>query len=161
MTDEQNGICCYCCQCLNDFYHIEHIQPKHDYPKLTFDYHNLLISCGGQGNKNHCGDKKGTDKLPITPLMIECDNDLQLNLVGELVTHNSDMQQSIAILNLNDRTLCNIRKRKIDEFLSMSLAQGDEVPLTIDKELLNYMLEDYKGTPTYYWYQYLINKISE
>ncbi|MDD3856056.1 retron system putative HNH endonuclease [Sulfurimonas sp.] len=68
LKNEQNYLCGYCESKLtldDKELHLEHIKPKHlDYDNLTFDYSNLLVSCGGtchtEGKKPlTCGHKKG------------------------------------------------------------------------------------------------------
>ena len=65
LENEQNYLCGYCeAKITLDNSHVEHIKPKSlDYDNLTFDYHNLLVSCNGicfsQSNKPiTCGHKK-------------------------------------------------------------------------------------------------------
>lgn len=51
LEQEQNYLCCYCEKNIKGAdAHIEHIRPKGDYPELTFEYSNLLVSCQG----THC-----------------------------------------------------------------------------------------------------------
>ncbi len=64
---EQNYLCCYCeAKVTLDDSHIEHIKPKDMHEDtLTFDYHNLAVSCDGicysSDNKPiTCGHKKGS-----------------------------------------------------------------------------------------------------
>ncbi len=64
LRNEQNGLCCYCCQKLDkdkdeskkrkdedglDFEPIEHFDDKNKHPCKTFNYDNLLLAC--RGNK--------------------------------------------------------------------------------------------------------------
>lgn len=64
LRNEQNGLCCYCCQKLDkdrdesiqknveeklDFEPIEHFDDKNTHPCKTFNYDNLLLAC--RGNK--------------------------------------------------------------------------------------------------------------
>ena len=54
---EQSGLCCYCGEELvykgSDSHQtvLEHFKPKSKYPDLTFKYDNILLSCGGGGDK--------------------------------------------------------------------------------------------------------------
>jgi len=49
LENEQNYLCGYCeAKVTLDNSHVEHIKPKSiDHDNLTFDYHNLLVSCNG------------------------------------------------------------------------------------------------------------------
>ncbi len=55
---EQGFKCAYCESAItsdNTKSHIDHFKRKHYFPKLTFDYNNLLVSCN---NYNHCASVK-------------------------------------------------------------------------------------------------------
>jgi len=54
---------------LNDFY-------EHLYPEKALDFYNMLCSCQNKlkkGEPRHCGNLKGDDELPISPLDEDCE----------------------------------------------------------------------------------------
>lgn len=159
LLQEQNGICCYCCKTLSEGqYHIEHLKSRDNYAQLTFVYDNLLASCNG--NAKHCGHKKGNTELPVTPLMDECD-EIQLNLAGELQTKHTLAKQSIDILNLNDRQLCQNRKNKVDMIKFAFDPSQSHTPIAImDKDTLDLILQNMEQTPEYYELKYIIDKLT-
>lgn len=60
LRPEQDNKCCYCKRTLGTDIKdvdIEHIIPKSEYPKFTFEPNNLALSCPG------CNTKKGDDKV--------------------------------------------------------------------------------------------------
>ena len=132
LSQEQNGLCCYCCQIIDDkTTHIEHLQCRQDYPQKCFDYENLLLSCS---TRKQCDNAKGSQALPLTPLMSECDSEIKLNLVGELESESERGKQAIAILNLNSRKACQHRK---DLFTMMSEVFGYDLPYKPPIEIKN------------------------
>src|SRR5208283_227039 len=54
-----HGKCAYCESFIRnvDYGHIEHFRPKSIYPKLTFEWTNLLLACGICNGAEHKGDK--------------------------------------------------------------------------------------------------------
>ena len=123
LYDEQHGVCCYCCKTLgNEKTTIEHLKSRNDYPHKCFDYNNLLLSCR---TAKQCDNAKGSQELPLTPLMDECENEINLNLAGELESDSKRGNQAIEILNLNSRQACQHRKNL---FSMMSEVFGYDLP---------------------------------
>lgn len=123
LYDEQHGVCCYCCKSLGkENTTIEHLQSRNDYPHKCFDYHNLLLSCR---TPKQCDNAKGSQELPLTPLMDECDNEIKLNLAGELEAESKRGVQSIEILNLNSR---QARQHRKNLFTMMGEVFGYDLP---------------------------------
>ncbi|MCK4493979.1 MAG: TIGR02646 family protein [Methylococcales bacterium] len=55
LKDEQQGLCIYCERDVEeDKTRLEHIKPQKRYPKLRFNYNNLVISCSG---KDYCSNE--------------------------------------------------------------------------------------------------------
>lgn len=116
LRQEQKGLCCYCCQMLEEQVTIEHLKSRDKYPKLTFDYGNLLLSC--QQSKQ-CDNAKGNDELDLTPLMIACDTEIMLKVNGELNPISDRAKQAIDLLNLNNADLCQRRKQVIGDLFGI------------------------------------------
>lgn len=112
LEEEQKGLCCYCCKSIvGQFTHIEHLVSRKHNPSKYADYNNLLLSCN---TSRQCDNAKGDQVLPLTPLMDECDEEIKINLAGELEANTNRGQQSLDILNLNNRQICANRKRLLD-----------------------------------------------
>ena len=116
LRQEQKGLCCYCCQILETEATVEHLKSRDKYPKLTYDYGNLLLSC--QQSKQ-CDNAKGNKELDLTPLMIECDAEITLKFNGELNPKSKRAQQAIDLLNLNNADLCQRRERLIGDLFGI------------------------------------------
>jgi len=116
----QNKFCAYCESTLNSSVHIEHFAPKDTYPKLTFEWSNLFLSCNGQ---SHCGHFKDSRLAPsynylnlIKPDK-DCPSDFLIfnsnGLVSPLENLSSEhllkAETTINVFNLNETNLKNKR----------------------------------------------------
>lgn len=155
LRQEQNGLCCYCCQKLDEQARVEHIKSRDKYKKLTYDYGNLLLSCT---TPKQCDNKKGNQDLPLTPLMQECDDELKINFAGELEAKTDRAKQAIEILNLNNRKLREKRRAKIDMMKFAFDPNSILMPpvKVLDKENLNAIIIG----EHYYEFQYILQKLS-
>lgn len=161
LYDEQHGVCCYCCKSLGkENTTIEHLQSRNDYPHRCFDYENLLLSCR---TAKQCDHAKGSQELPLTPLMDECDHEIKLNLAGELEAESERGVQSIEILNLNSRQACQHRKNL---FTMMGEVFGYDLPykppIKIENEnalemLLMYLPDEGQRSEL----KYIVKKLTE
>ncbi|MEN2752610.1 retron system putative HNH endonuclease [Psychrobacter sp. FBL11] len=132
LYDEQLGICCYCCKSLNNEKTvIEHLKSRRNYPTKRFDYDNLLLSCS---ISKQCDNAKGSQELLLTPLMNECNNEIKLNLAGELESDTERGKEAIEVLNLNSRKACQHRK---DLFTMMGEVFGYDLPYKPPLEMKN------------------------
>lgn len=116
LRQEQKGLCCYCCQILEEQTTIEHLKSRDKHPKLTFDYGNLLLSCK---QSKQCDNEKGNNELDLTPLMIACDTEIALKVNGELNPTSDRAKQAIDLLNLNNADLCQRRKQVIGDLFGI------------------------------------------
>ena len=66
LREEQHHLCCYCESEIDQVDgHIEHLVPRSRATTKIYDYSNLAMSCNGRdGNKCHCGHRKGHDYDP-------------------------------------------------------------------------------------------------
>lgn len=123
LISEQGCICCYCEQKLNiDDCHLEHLFPqsKDVFSESLFDYQNLLCSCQLElesGEPRHCGNSKGNDILPITPLMPECESKFTYTEDGQIQHTDEDSKQTIKYLQLDIDKLNDLRRNAIEPFL--------------------------------------------
>ena len=157
---EQKGVCCYCCKSLsNSHTTIEHLRSRQNYPNERFDYNNLLLSCT---TKDQCDKAKGNTDLELTPLMEECDTEIQLNLAGELDSSTKRGQSAINLLNLNSRQMCQYRKNlfsMLGEVFGHDLPHSP--PLAIQSqesldEILSYLPDEGQKSEI----KYIINKLT-
>lgn len=160
LYQEQDGLCCYCCQKLKfEWSHIEHIQSRKDHPSKCFDYNNLLLSCS---TPKQCDNAKGNQELPLTPLMNECENEIQINLAGELISDSLRGKESVEILKLNNRQIRNWRKSLIDMIsFVFDPAQLNSPPISIQEpESLKLILDSYSDLSQKRELQYIVKKLT-
>lgn len=157
LRQEQNDLCCYCGQCLEEYTTIEHLKCREKHKQLTYVYDNLLLSCT---TPKQCNNAKSNQDLVLTPLMLECDIELKINLVGELEGSTERAKQAIDILNLNNRKLCEKRKAKIDMIQFTFDPQSILTPpiAILDKEILDMVIGDIPNI-AYYEFQYILKKL--
>lgn len=151
LRQEQKGLCCYCCQILEKQATVEHLKSRSKFPKLTFDYQNLLLSCQ---ESNQCDNAKGSDELDLTPLMVECDTEITLKTNGELKPDNNSerAKQAINLLKLNNSDLCQRRKRAIKDLFDMDMKLDKE-----NLELMFAFMDDEQAE----FYRHILNKLIE
>lgn len=157
LRQEQNGLCCYCCQILPEKVTIEHLKGRKNFPNLTFIYDNLLLSCK-PNPYNHdpiqCDKAKDDNELDLTPLMKECDIEITLNLNGELEWTTDRAEHAITLLNLNNEDLCKRRQDLIDNLYDEVL----ELDLEFNQENVEVFLSFMGNNPQAELYRYIANK---
>lgn len=143
---EQYGLCAYCCQSITlDDAHNEHVEAQDRAPNRTLDFSNIVASCQ---RPQQCGHGRGTQPLPLTPLMAECETELKFYLSGLVTGHTERAQISIKALNLghtedSNRGLVGARKKLVDALIYSECSLPDELQFE-DEEFLNLLLEDLK-----------------
>jgi uncharacterized protein (TIGR02646 family) len=116
-VNEQFFLCAYCCDRITiTSSHNEHIIPQNSAlgQNLTLDYNNIVASCQSIIN---CGHKKDNNLINLTPLMIECEDEIIFQLNGKMTHTTPRAQETINRLNLRNRGLENKRKQVIDIIL--------------------------------------------
>ena len=140
---EQKYICAYCCDRIdNSNSHNEHIQPQGAAPHATLDYENIVASC--QSNR-HCGHKKDSNIIQLTPLMPSCETEVKYYLSGKMSHSTPRGQQFHTVLGLRESSLTSRRKQLIDTLIFSIGTNEDEIEL-MDDELLEMLIEDLKKT---------------
>ena len=145
---EQFGLCAYCCQSIDvDTAHNEHIEAQDTAPNRTLDCLNIVASCQ---TPNQCGHGRGTQFLPLTPLMTECETELKFYLSGRVEGLTERAKTSISALNLGDtlesnRGLIGKRKALVEAILFSELL--DPAGLVAEDDDLLAMLMDNLLTP--------------
>lgn len=145
---EQHGLCAYCCCRITTEKRSacnEHVEAQHLAPHRTLDFGNIVASCTKAGR---CDAAHGHQTLPLTPLMIECEKELQFELSGLVAGTTPRACTSIKVLNLGDtresnRDLVVKRKEMIDALLfsyridpSELAAEADDVLDLLRNDLL-------------------------
>jgi len=126
LTEEQLGLCCYCCDVLRTS-HIEHFKPQTLYPKLSLDYQNMHVSCSSDKlKKRHCGAKKDNhdpcdaERAIICPLNPNCSELFEYDQLGYISPANDNKlaKDTIDVLGLNDPSLRSSRRAVIEAYYS-------------------------------------------
>jgi uncharacterized protein (TIGR02646 family) len=142
--EEQFYLCAYCCQSLKtlDDCHNEHVEAQNLNPTRTLDFTNIVASCN---KSNQCGNAHQSQPLPLTPLMPECETELQFKISGRVEGLSDRAKNTIQVLNLGDREENNralIEKRKQ---LSAALLWTNSIDPSEgleDEELLKILIDD-------------------
>ena len=116
---EQGYICCYCERELEGHdSHIEHFNPQSTHVSDSLNFSNMLCSCQGQQKcePRHCGNLKGNEVLPISPLESDCESKFTYTADGYIghVSNDRDAEDTIRILGLGIDKLNALRKGAIE-----------------------------------------------
>ena len=109
LTEEQHGLCGYCCRKITqDKAHIEHMKCQEFHPQDSLSYENLIASCD---TKTTCGRYKGNNDTPtVRPTDTDCESQFSYNLyTGEIIGHTPKAEAAIDVLNLNQYSLREAR----------------------------------------------------
>ena len=137
---EQFYLCAYCCKpisgtikdCMN-----EHVVARDIAPNRSLDFDNIVASCI---TSKQCDNAHGSQPLPLTPFDIECETDLKFKLSGRVEGMTSDAQETIRVLNLDNKSLVAQRKNFIN---SMLFANGIDADDGLDDdELIKMVVSD-------------------
>ena len=108
---EQFGLCAYCCKAIDDHNSMnEHLEARRLAPHRSLDFNNIVASCT---TPNQCDKAHGSQPLPLTPLMDECETELEFNFSGNVESLTDRAKQAIDVLNLNNQSLIAKRKQQI------------------------------------------------
>ena len=157
LMEEQGYLCCYCGRRIDlSSSHIEHLKPRHSYPKLSLDYSNLLASCPGYSEEEalehfqhgklpqeHCGHLKGSwydEKLMVSPLEERCEISFRYTAFGEILAGSSleckeASLETIKRLGLNASSLQRARRTVLEEIISFVDELSDEELLNLAQDL--------------------------
>lgn len=121
LMNEQGHICCYCeTWLIYDNSHIEHLEPQSNNEQGRLDFRNMLCSCQKEltkGEPRHCGNSKGNDIIPITPLMPDCESKFTYTNDGQIRHTDEDSRQTIIHLELGIDKLNKLRESAVEPFL--------------------------------------------
>lgn len=138
---EQYALCAYCCKLINLENSVnEHLDARHHAHSRELDFANIVASCN---TRDQCDDKHGSQHLPLTPLMDECETELSFALTGKVIGQSERATESIRVLGLDRRILIETRKQMMDTLLYQMGTQSDDLQLLEDEFLLD-ILSDLK-----------------
>lgn len=143
---EQFYLCAYCCGSISgegcDTVN-EHVEARSTAQQRSLDHKNIVASCR---TKNQCDDAHKNQTFSLTPLMDECETELQFNISGRVVGLTDRAIETIRVLNLGDKEKNNkalIEKRRQ---LSNNLMWSNGINPTEgleDDDLLRSLVEDF------------------
>jgi len=133
LRSEQGGICAYCNQKLGKKTKIEHhceqtiCNGRKGKPDKRIDYSNMFLVCeGNPGKDQHCDSKKSEftvrTGLPmeLNPLIKEHTDSISYTKGGIIKSTNRGHSRELnTLLNLNQKILVKLRKRKIIGILKL------------------------------------------
>lgn len=147
---EQGGICCYCETILNyGDSHIEHLDPQSNNEAGRLDFNNMLCSCQqklDKGEPLHCGNSKGDEIIPITPLMSDCESKFKYTYNGQILHIDEASELTIKHLQLNIDKLNKLRESAIDSILYLDpVAKDVLLPEDESKQFVEKYLQKNNG----------------
>ncbi|EKP0294307.1 TPA: hypothetical protein ACSCX2_003510 [Aeromonas veronii] len=147
-TAEQFYLCAYCCQAISGT-HVdtmnEHVEARDLAPNRTMDFSNMVASCRAP---KQCDAAHGSQPLPLTPLMAECETELRFRWSGRVEGLTERARETIRVLNLGDteqsnKALVAKRKQLVDSLIWTHSGDGPEqLVLEDDAQLLAMLIED-------------------
>lgn len=118
LIKEQHCLCAYCTLRVKlDSSHNEHVESKHLQPKKQLDYANLVATCKEGKGGCRCEAKKKAQRIELTPLMPECETELEFRRSGTVRGRTDRAKKTINVLGLNDDYLVSRRRIGIETLL--------------------------------------------
>lgn len=109
--NEQFGLCAYCCKKIGESDSMnEHVEAQRLAPNRTLDFNNIVASCT---TPKQCDSAHGSQPLPLTPLMDECETELKFYFSGDVEGLTDRAKQAIEVLKLDNKSLIEKRKQQI------------------------------------------------
>ena len=103
LLKEQHGLCAFCCdQVVLESGRNAHLKPQSKYPHESLNWENIVASCP---KPDSCDIFQGRKPLPISPLMEDCESKFKFYETGEIVGLDSDAEETIKNLNLDNSIL--------------------------------------------------------
>lgn len=147
-TTEQFHLCAYCCQAISGTSEDtmnEHVEARDLAPKRTMDFSNLVASCK---TPKQCDAAHGSQPLPLTPLMPECETELRFKWSGRVEGLTERAKEAIRVHNLGDteqsnKVLVAKRKQLVDSLIWTHYGDDQQaLALEDDAQLLTMLIED-------------------
>lgn len=149
-SKEQFYICAYCCNEISGNTletRVEHVEARDIAPNRSLDFLNMVASCK---DLNQCDKAHGSQELPLTPLMAECETELRFRLSGRVEGLTERAKTAISVLNLgdteaNNKALINKRQNMVDALIWTNYEDDpNNLEFEEDKELIKLLIEDLK-----------------
>lgn len=136
---EQFGLCGYCCKNISlEKSTNEHVISQQSDKNQTLNFANIIASCD---KKARCNQARGSQNVPLTPLMPECKDELKFYLSGKVEGKSQRATETIKVLGLDNRAIRDERKQLVDSLIyEKTGSQPEELKLRDDKflnDLLN------------------------
>lgn len=141
-VSEQFGLCAFCCAPIKPEKdsHNAHLKSQDQFPQYSLEWDNIVASCNALKS---CGKYQKNICPPLSPLMEECESELQFSITGKVVGLTERADSTIRILNLNSPALIDRRKKAIIAFLYLNeYYPPEEDPLSWDAEILEALMEE-------------------
>ena len=139
---EQFYLCAYCCKrisgngkdCMN-----EHVLARRIAPHKSLDYTNIVASCK---TPKQCDDAHGSQALPLTPFVNECETDIRFKLSGRVEGATADATETIRVLHLgnDNKSLVEQRRQFVQALLLGDGIDPDDV--IDDSDLIQMVIDD-------------------
>lgn len=138
---DQFGLCAYCCNRIDVNNSMnEHLIPRDKDHTKELDFSNIVASCT---TKKQCDDAHKNQYLPLTPLMFECERELQFFLYGDVQGKTERAITTIQVLQLQEnKGLREKRKRAISDMLFEENIDPNDLMNIEDDDLLKELLSD-------------------
>lgn len=146
-TAEQYYLCAYCCQEIggtSEDTMNEHVEAQALAPNRTMDFTNLVASCK---TPKQCDAAHGSQPLPLTPLMAECETELRFRWSGRVEGLTERAKEAIRVLNLgatehSNRGLIERRKQLVESLIWAKGEDPEQLPDLEDPVLLQILIDD-------------------
>ena len=136
---EQKGLCAYCCDAITPASSMnEHVEARQSKPDRQLDFTNMVASCTTPGQ---CDNAHGSQLLPLSPLMDECETELRYFLSGKIKGTTERAGTSIRVLALDNRALQEKRRFALEALLYEYGSRPGDLEL-LDQELAEILIED-------------------
>lgn len=97
-VQEQFYLCAYCCKPIsgqNSDTMNEHVQARHHAQHLSLDFNNIVASCT---TAKQCDESHGSQLFSLTPLMDECETELEFMISGRVRGNTFRAQEAIRVM---------------------------------------------------------------
>lgn len=136
---EQFYLCAYCCKQVNETNsNNEHVSSQRAAPNRTLVFANIVASCT---TPKRCNQARGSQELPLTPLMPECETELHFYLSGKVSGTTERAIEAVNVLALDIPAIREERKQLVDSLLYGNGMTADDLQPP-DDELLNILVAD-------------------
>jgi uncharacterized protein (TIGR02646 family) len=108
---EQFGLCAYCCKRIDSSNSMnEHVEARALAPNRQLDFDNIIASCT---TRERCDYTHGSQTLPLTPLMDECETELRFRASGKVEGITQRATDSISVLGLDTKAIREERRQRL------------------------------------------------